>query len=70
VKRCQWLRQLEPYSAAAIAKVVRREIGVTHRQAMHPHNPTFIHALVESVAQIRAVARSKTPAERTAATAG
>jgi hypothetical protein len=37
---------------------------------MHPHNPAFIHALMESVAQIRAAARSKRLAERTAATAG
>jgi amino acid adenylation domain-containing protein len=51
-------------------KVVRYEIGATHRQAMHPHNPAFIHALVESVAQIRAAARGAPPAERTAATAG
>jgi hypothetical protein len=50
-------------------EVARYEIGATHRQAMHPQNPAFIRALVESLAQIRAAARGATPAGRTAATA-
>ena len=39
-------------------KVVRHEIGATHRQAMHPHNPAFVRALAESIAGIRASARA------------
>jgi len=50
--------------------VVRHEIGATHRQAMHPHNPAFIRALAASMAKIRAAARGVAPAERSIATAG
>jgi hypothetical protein len=38
-------------------RVVRHEIGATHRQAMHPHNPAFVRALAESLAGIREAAR-------------
>jgi len=41
-------------------KVVRHEIGATHRQAMHPHNPAFVRALAESLAGIREAARGAT----------
>jgi amino acid adenylation domain-containing protein len=46
--------------------VVRHEIGATHRQAMHPHNPAFVRALADSIARIRDAARD---AHRPVATA-
>ena len=50
--------------------VVRHEIGATHRQAMHPHNPAFIRALMASMAKIRAAAHDLAPPERSVVGAG